>query len=58
MRYWDVVRKRNSIGRHVMTGSVKERAVVACIISMLLCSSSKGCDCIMASRCDYKKANQ
>ena len=36
VRYWDVVRQRNRTGRHIITGSLKEREVLACIISILL----------------------
>lgn len=36
VRYWDFVRKRDRIGKHIITGSLKEREVLACIISILL----------------------
>jgi hypothetical protein len=49
MRYGDVVRKRNRIGRHVISGSIREKEVFACIISILLCCSSRGCGSITAS---------
>jgi hypothetical protein len=55
VRYWDCVSKRNRPGRYIMRG-IKEREVVACIISMLPCSNSKGYGRIMASEHDYKKA--
>jgi hypothetical protein len=57
VRYWDVVWTLNRTEEYVMTGSIKERAAVACIISMLLCFHSKGCGSIIASGHDYRKAD-
>ena len=36
VRNWDFVRKRDRIGKHVITGRVQDREVVAIIISDLL----------------------
>jgi hypothetical protein len=41
-----------------MTGKLKDRKVVACIISMFLCEHSNGRGSITMSERDYKEAAQ
>jgi hypothetical protein len=52
------VRKRDRIGKHVITGRVQDREVIAIIISDLLGSCNTGRGSITASERDYREAAQ
>ena len=49
IRNWGAVRTRYNLGKQIITGNCKDGEDVACVISTLLCWSSKGSGSIMAN---------